>query len=94
VVSVPPKAQSAVPAQPLAGKPVLVASNYIPQRDGPIPGMYDGPPSSEVLQQHLPYRARGQGVQQHHLLAPPLAGVPGRRFEPGVLSVGAEILVA
>jgi len=40
--------------QPLAGKPVLHASNYIPQRDGRIPGLYDGPPSSEVLQRHLP----------------------------------------
>src|SRR6266508_1318570 len=46
--------QSAVPVQPLAGKPVLDASYYIPQRDGPILGLYDGPPSSEVLQQHLP----------------------------------------
>jgi predicted dinucleotide-binding enzyme len=46
--------QSAVPVQPLAGKPVLDASNYIPQRDGRIPGLYDGPSSSEVLQQHLP----------------------------------------
>jgi predicted dinucleotide-binding enzyme len=53
-VSVPPRAQSAVPVEPLAGKPVLDASNYIPQRDGRIPGLYDGPPSSEVLQQHLP----------------------------------------
>jgi hypothetical protein len=49
VVSVPPRAQSAVPVQPLAGKPVLDATNYIPQRDGRIPGLYDGPPSSEVL---------------------------------------------
>ena len=37
----------------LAGKPVLDATNYIPQRDGRIPGLYDGPPSS-VLQEHLP----------------------------------------
>ncbi len=52
-VSVPPTAHPAVPVQPLAGKPVLDAGNYIPQRDGRIPGLYDGPPSSEVLQQHL-----------------------------------------
>jgi predicted dinucleotide-binding enzyme len=38
----------------VAGKPVLDASNDIQQRDGPIPGLYDGQPSSEVLQQHLP----------------------------------------
>jgi len=40
--------------QPLAGKPVLDVTNYIPQRDGQIPGLSDGPPSSEVLQRHLP----------------------------------------
>jgi predicted dinucleotide-binding enzyme len=53
VVGVPPKAYSSVPVRPLAGKPVLDATNYIAQRDGRIPGLYDGPPSSEVLQQHL-----------------------------------------
>ena len=40
--------------QLLAGKPVLDASTYIPRRDGQIPGLYDGPPSSEALQRHLP----------------------------------------
>jgi hypothetical protein len=28
--------------EPLAGKPVLDATNYIPQRDGRIPGLHDG----------------------------------------------------
>jgi predicted dinucleotide-binding enzyme len=37
----------------VVGKPVLDASNYIPQRDGRIPGLYDSPPSSEFLQRHL-----------------------------------------
>jgi 8-hydroxy-5-deazaflavin:NADPH oxidoreductase len=53
VVSVPPRAYLAMPVAPLAGKPVLDATNYIAQRDGPIPGLHDGPSSSEVLQQHL-----------------------------------------
>jgi len=54
VVSIPPRAYLAVPAQPLAGKPVLDTINYIPQRDGRIPELYDGPlSSSEVLQLHL-----------------------------------------
>jgi 8-hydroxy-5-deazaflavin:NADPH oxidoreductase len=53
MVSVPPRAYAAVPVRPLAGKPVLDASNYIAQRDGRVTGLYDGPPSSEVLQQHL-----------------------------------------
>jgi predicted dinucleotide-binding enzyme len=54
VVSIPPRAYPAVPVQPLAGKPVLDTINYIPQRDGRIPELYDGPlSSSEVLQRHL-----------------------------------------
>jgi 8-hydroxy-5-deazaflavin:NADPH oxidoreductase len=40
--------------QPLVGKPVLDTSNYIPQRDGRIPELYESPlSSSEVLQRHL-----------------------------------------
>ena len=54
VVSIPPRAYTAVPVQPLAGTPVLDTINYIPQRDGRIPALYDGPlSSSEVLQRHL-----------------------------------------
>ena len=54
VVSIPPRACPAVPVQPLAGKPVLDTINYIPQRDGRIPGLDDGSlSSSEVLQRHL-----------------------------------------
>jgi 8-hydroxy-5-deazaflavin:NADPH oxidoreductase len=53
VACVPLRVYPAVPVHPLAGKPVLDASNYITQRHGRIPGLYDGPPSSEVLQQHL-----------------------------------------
>jgi predicted dinucleotide-binding enzyme len=53
VLSVPPKAYMAIPVQPLSGKPVLDASNYIAQRDGPLRGLHDGPPSSEFLQQRL-----------------------------------------
>jgi len=37
-VSIPPRAYLAVPVQPLAGKPVLDTINYLPQRDGQIPG--------------------------------------------------------
>ncbi len=38
VVSIPPRAYLTVPVHPLAGKPVLDTINYIPQRDGQIPG--------------------------------------------------------
>ena len=52
VVSIPLSAYSAVPAEALAGKPVLDTINFIPQRDGPIPELSDGQLStSEVLQQ-------------------------------------------
>jgi len=54
VVSLPPKAYTAVPVQPLAGKPVLDTINYIPERDGRMPELYDvALSSSEVLQRHL-----------------------------------------
>ena len=53
VVSIPPRAYPAVPVQPLAGKPVLDTINYIPQRDGRIPGLGGSLSSSEVLQRHL-----------------------------------------
>ena len=40
--------------QPLAGKPVLDTINYIPERDGRMPELYDvALSSSEVLQRHL-----------------------------------------
>ncbi len=54
VVSIPPRAYLGVPVQPLAGKPVLDTMNYMPQRDGRIPGLYGGSlSSSEVLQRQL-----------------------------------------
>jgi predicted dinucleotide-binding enzyme len=55
VVTIPLKAYLEVPAEPLAGKPVLDTINYYPQRDGAFPGLDDGSvTSSELLQQHLP----------------------------------------
>ena len=54
VVSVPFHAYRAVPAEPLAGKPVLDTNNYYPQRDGHVAALDDGSTtSSELLQQHL-----------------------------------------
>jgi predicted dinucleotide-binding enzyme len=55
VVAVPLHAYRAVPAAPLAGKTVLDANNYYPQRDGQISELDDRTEtSSELLQQHLP----------------------------------------
>jgi predicted dinucleotide-binding enzyme len=87
VASLPPRAYPAVPIEPLAGKPVLDTSNYIPDRDGPIPGVYNSPlSSSEVLQRRL-YSAHVvkvfNNITSWHLLslARP-AGAPDRTALP------------
>ena len=55
VVAIPVKAIADVPATPLAGKPVLDAGNYYPQRDGQIEVLDNGVlTSSSLLQRHLP----------------------------------------
>ncbi|MFD0788421.1 NADPH-dependent F420 reductase, partial [Micromonospora azadirachtae] len=55
VVSVPLKAYTAVPPEPLAGKVVMDTNNYYPQRDGQIAELDSGATtSSELLQRHLP----------------------------------------
>jgi predicted dinucleotide-binding enzyme len=55
VVSVPLRAYRAVPVEPLAGKVVLDANNYYPQRDGHIVELDEhAATSSELLQRHLP----------------------------------------
>jgi hypothetical protein len=54
VVSVPFRAYRDVPAEPLAGKPVIDTNNYYPQRDGQVAELDDGSTtSSELLQRHL-----------------------------------------
>jgi predicted dinucleotide-binding enzyme len=54
VVSIPFRAYRAVPAGPLAGKPVIDTTNYYPQRDGHVAELDDGSTtSSELLQRHL-----------------------------------------
>jgi predicted dinucleotide-binding enzyme len=55
VVAVPLRAYRDVPAGPLAGKPVIDANNYYPQRDGQIADLdAEAATSSELLQRHLP----------------------------------------
>ena len=51
VVAIPVKAIGAVPAKPLAGKPVLDADNYYPQRDGQIAELDRGAITSSALLQ-------------------------------------------
>jgi hypothetical protein len=54
-VAVPLKAVADVPVEPLAGKVVIDANNYYPQRDGQIAELDDeSTTTSELLQAHLP----------------------------------------
>jgi predicted dinucleotide-binding enzyme len=55
VVAVPLKAIGGLPVEPLAGKVVLDANNYYPQRDGQIAELDDeSTTTSELLQRRLP----------------------------------------
>ena len=54
VVTIPLKAISTVPIEPLAGKIVIDTNNYYPQRDDQIPQLdNESATSSELLQKHL-----------------------------------------
>jgi predicted dinucleotide-binding enzyme len=54
VVSIPLRAYTAVPVEPLVGKPVLDTCNYYPARDGQIAVLdNDSTTSSELLAKHL-----------------------------------------
>ncbi|MFM9877264.1 MAG: NADPH-dependent F420 reductase [Rhodoglobus sp.] len=55
VVTVPLRAYTTIPVEPLAGKIVLDTNNYYPQRDGNIAALDDkADTSSGLLQKHLP----------------------------------------
>jgi predicted dinucleotide-binding enzyme len=55
VVAVPLRAYSALPPEPLAGKIVVDANNYYPQRDGHIAELDSkAATSTELLARHLP----------------------------------------
>jgi predicted dinucleotide-binding enzyme len=55
LVSIPLRAYQSVPAAPLAGKIVMDANNYYPQRDGHYAELDSGElTSSGLLQRHLP----------------------------------------
>ena len=54
LVSIPLRAYTAVPVEPLTGKLVMDTNNYYPQRDGHIPELDDGSMTgNELLQRHL-----------------------------------------
>ena len=84
VVAIPLKDHRDVPVEPLAGKVVIDANNYYPQRDGQIPELDDErTTTSELLQQHLPdsrvVKAFNHIMAQQIVDQRTAAGTPGRR---------------
>ena len=55
VIAIPFHAITSIPAPPLAGKVVVDANNYYPQRDGPVEALdRHHTTTSEMLAEHLP----------------------------------------
>ena len=87
VVAIPLKAYRSVPAEPLAGKTVIDANNYYPERDGHIAELDSGSlTSSGLLQRHLPelpvVKAFNNIVFKHLLSLSRPADAPDRSFLP------------
>jgi predicted dinucleotide-binding enzyme len=105
VVAIPLGSYRDVPAGPLAGKAVIDANNYYPQRDGHISELDDGSAtSSELLQRRLPEARVVKGfnnIYYRHLraLARP-HGAPDRSSlliagdDPAALTTVTEFLDA
>jgi predicted dinucleotide-binding enzyme len=84
VVAIPLRDHRDVPVGPLAGKVVIDANNYYPERDGQIPELDDErTTTSELLQQHLPdsrvVKAFNHIMAQQIVDQRTAAGTPGRR---------------
>jgi 8-hydroxy-5-deazaflavin:NADPH oxidoreductase len=84
VVTVPFRAISAIPVEPLAGKIVLDTNNYYWERDGHFPALDRGEATtSGLLQEHLPTSKVVKAF--NHISAPQItrdgtpAGTPDRR---------------
>jgi 8-hydroxy-5-deazaflavin:NADPH oxidoreductase len=87
VVAIPLRAYPSVPAEPLAGKIVIDADNYYPQRDGHIAELDVGSmTSSELLQRHLAasrvVKAFNNIYYRHLLSLARPAGAADRSFLP------------
>ncbi|MGP3949506.1 NADPH-dependent F420 reductase [Streptomyces sp. 7N604] len=68
LVAIPLKNYAQVPVEPLAGKVVIDANNYYPQRDGQIPELDDeSTTTAELLQAHLPESRVVKGF--NHIMA-------------------------
>ena len=87
IVAIPFSAYRSVPVSPLAGKPVLDANNYYPQRDGNIVELdREQTTTSELLAAHLTgariVKAFNAILQRDLALGGTARGTPGRRALP------------
>jgi 8-hydroxy-5-deazaflavin:NADPH oxidoreductase len=87
VVAIPLRANPSIPAGPLAGKTVIDADNYYPQRDGQIAELDSGAvTSSGLLQRHLSgshvVKAFNNIFYRHLLSLARPAGAADRTFLP------------
>jgi predicted dinucleotide-binding enzyme len=86
-ISLPVSAYSTVPAHALAGKTVIDASTYFPQRDGPIDELDNGSITGcELLQRHIAQahvvKAMNSIDSGHLVQLPRAAGAPDRSALP------------
>jgi 8-hydroxy-5-deazaflavin:NADPH oxidoreductase len=87
VVAIPLRAYRSLPSAPLAGKLVIDACNYNPQRDGQLAELASGSlTSSELIQRHLPgahvVKAFNNIHYRHLLSLARPAGAADRSFLP------------
>jgi len=87
LVAIPLKNIGDVPVEPLAGKVVLDANNYYPQRDGRIASLdANETTTSELLQAHLPDSYVVKALNNIYAAQIPTdggpEGAPGRRALP------------
>ena len=87
LVAIPLKSIGAIPAKPLAGKVVIDANNYYPQRDGRIASLdANETTTSEMLQAHLPDSHVVKAFNNIYAAQIPTdggpEGAPGRRALP------------
>ena len=87
VVAIPLNAYQTIPAEPLAGKVVLDANNYYPDRDGSIEALdHHQTTTSELLAKHLPrskvVKAFNAILQKDLAEGGPPSGTLGRRAIP------------
>ncbi len=87
LVAIPLGKHTQVPVEPLAGKVVMDANNYYPQRDGRIAALdANESTTSELLQAHLPASRVVKAFNNIYAREIPTdgrpAGTPGRRALP------------